>query len=117
MASPGENGFLRRLIFVALLALLVPGNSHVLAAEGETNGALKLTLVYSLSTNAVAHAAGHNPDNDMRALANWRYGDYNKTNLALLTNAVWATNFWLYGVRGLSSTCIRFSNGLGGQGL
>ena len=39
------------------------------------------------------------------------------TNLAALTNATWSKTFWLYGVRGMSATCLGYSNGLGGQGL
>ena len=117
MANDCDNRFLRRLIFALALALLVAGNYRALAANGNTNDAFKLSLMYTLSTNAADHAAAHNPGDDMSALANWHYGDYNKTNLGLITNAVWATNFWLHGVQGLSATCIGFSNGLGGQGL
>ena len=113
MAKDCDNRFFRRLI-LAVLALF---NPSAFAANGTTDEAFKLSLVYSLSTNAAARAAGHSPESDLSALANWHYGDYNQTNLGLLTNATWATNFWLHGVRGLSATCIGFSNGLGGQGL
>ena len=34
----------------------------------------------------------------------------------MITNAVWSTNFWLQGVKGLSATCLALSNSLGGQG-
>jgi hypothetical protein len=117
MSNACDHGFLRRLIFALTLVLLAAGNSRALAADGNTNDAFKLSLIYSLSTNAAAHATGHNPGDDMSVLANWHYGDYNQTNLGLITNAVWSTNFWLHGVQGLSATCIGFSNGLGGQGL
>ena len=76
------------------------------------------TLAYYLSTNAAGYASGHTATySSMLQLANWTYAQYTETNLALLTNAVWSTNCWLHGVRGLSSTCIGFINGLGGQGL
>lgn len=53
----------------------------------------------------------------MFALSGWRYGNYTGADLALLTNATWSKTFWLAGVRGLSATCIGYSNGMGGQGL
>jgi hypothetical protein len=76
------------------------------------------SLAYHLSTNAAAFARGFagNSD-DMFALSGWHYGIYTKTNLALLTNATWSKTFWLAGARGLSATCLGYSNGMGGQGL
>ena len=75
------------------------------------------TLAYHLSTNAVGRTNGiSNIYNDTTELANWGYATYSETNLPLLTNSTWSTNFWLKGVQGLSATCIGFSNGLGGQG-
>ena len=76
------------------------------------------TLAYHLSTNTAAHTNGiSNIYLSEFPLANWTYASYYGTNLALLTNAVWSTNFWLKGVQGLSATSIGASNGLGGQGL
>jgi hypothetical protein len=76
------------------------------------------TLAYHLATNAVGRASGYTGSyNDMFELSGWTWAEHSGTNLALLTNAVWSTNFWLKGVPGLSATCIGFSNGVGGQGL
>jgi hypothetical protein len=76
------------------------------------------TLAYHLSTNAVGYAAGYSGGfYDELEVSGWSYAFYTETNMALLTNAVWSTNFWLKGVQGLSATCIGFSNSLGGQGL
>jgi hypothetical protein len=76
------------------------------------------TLAYHLATNAVARARGFNGSyGDRLVLENHSFANYSGTNLAYLTNSTWARNSWLAGVRGLSATCIGFSNGLGGQGL
>ncbi len=76
------------------------------------------TLAYHLSTNAVGHARSFEGNfDDMREASGWRYSIYSGTNLAYLTNAKWSANFWLAGVKGLSATCIGYSNGMGGQGL
>lgn len=84
----------------------------------DTDVPMTKTLAYHLSTNAVAHARGlEGNSDDMWELSGWRYSIYSGTNLAFLTNAVWSTNFWLAGVKGLSATCIGYSNGMGGQGL
>ncbi len=114
MSARGKN--LCQYLVFALLAMQ-PRHCQGAATDPATNQPVTQTLAYCLSTNAVARAAGHAPGDDMRALANWRYAIYNITNLPALTNAVWSTNFWLHGVRGLSATCIGFSNGMGGQGL
>ncbi len=74
------------------------------------------TLAYYLATNAVGHANGYGPSNTVE-LSGWTFGYYYSTNLALLTNSVWSTNFWLKGVQGLSATSIGNSNGLGGLQL
>jgi hypothetical protein len=75
-------------------------------------------LPWHLSTNAAGFARGFSGNSDdMLALSGWHYGEYSGTNIALLTNATWSKTFWLAGVRGLSATCIGYSNGLGGQGL
>ena len=76
------------------------------------------TLAYHLSTNAVGHTNGYTDIyNATTEIANWTYAQYGATNMYLLTNAVWSTNFWLAGVQGLSATPIGGSNNLGGQGL
>jgi hypothetical protein len=76
------------------------------------------TLCYHLSTNATARTNGFaDIYNATLLLNNWTYATYTNGNLALLTNAVWSTNCWLSGVRGLSATCLGFSNGVGGQTL
>ncbi|HZV36756.1 MAG TPA: hypothetical protein VFB72_19420 [Verrucomicrobiae bacterium] len=76
------------------------------------------TLAYHLSTNALGFARGHAAgSDDMRMFSNWHYAEYTRTNLALLTNAVWSTRFWLHGVRGLSAISLGYSNGMGGQSL
>ena len=75
-------------------------------------------LAFHLSTNAAGYARGFAGNwDDKGALSGWHYGDYTGTNIALLTNAAWSTNFWLAGVSGLSATCLGYSNGMGGQGL
>jgi hypothetical protein len=76
------------------------------------------TLAYHLASNAVGRATGFTgSETDKFELFGWTHAYHSGTNLALLTNAVWSTNFWLKGVQGLSATCIGFSNGVGGQGL
>lgn len=103
---------------LSIVALCQPGG----AQESSNLIRLRLTntgiLPWHLSTNAVWHARGFAGNwDDMFALSGWRYAEYTRTNLVFLTNARWATNFWLAGVRGLSATCIGYSNGMGGQGL
>ncbi len=76
------------------------------------------TLALHLSTNAAGYARGFTGSSDDKfALSGWRYGNYTETNIALLTNATRSKTFWLAGVRGLSATCLGYSNGMGGQGL
>ena len=76
------------------------------------------TLAYHLSTNAVGYARGRTDvSNATLVLSGWSYDRYSGTNLACLTNAVWSRNCWLAGVRGLSATCIGYSNGTGGTFL
>jgi len=92
--------------------LITPVNSSATITISDSSP----NLDYHLATNAVGHASGHTPSDTVQ-LANWSYAQYSGTDLALLTNAVWSTNFWLRAVSGLSATCIGFSNGLGGQFL
>jgi hypothetical protein len=76
------------------------------------------TLAYHLSTNAVGHTNGFSSIyNAQVELSGWTYDYYTGTNMAHLTNAVWSTNFWLQGARGLTATSIGISNSLGGQGM
>ena len=76
------------------------------------------TLAYYLSTNAVGYASGYSGSSaDETILSGWTYATYTTTNMYLLTNAVWSTNFWLKDVQGLSATPIGISNNLGGQTL
>ena len=76
------------------------------------------TLAYHLSTNATARVAGiSDPSAALSELWGWRYAVFRGKDMAAMTNSVWATNFWLHGVRGLPATCIGFSNAMGGQGL
>ena len=76
------------------------------------------TLAYHLATNAVGRTNGFTGTaSDQTQLSNWTSARYTNGNFALLTNAVWSTNFWLKAVQGLSATCIGYSNGLGGQTL
>lgn len=75
------------------------------------------TLAYYLSTNTAAYTNGVSDIYDSeKELSGWVYGNYSGTNMALLTNSVWSTNFWLRGVRGLSATSIGISNSLAAQG-
>jgi hypothetical protein len=53
----------------------------------------------------------------MFPVSGYTYAQYSGTNMYLMTNAVWSTNFWLAGVRGLSATPIGISNNLGSQTL
>ena len=71
------------------------------------------TLAYHLSTNAIGHTNGYTATYNCML----EYTAPSSTNLNRLTNAVWSTNFWLQGVRGLTATPIGYSNVLGGQGL
>ena len=75
-------------------------------------------LADQLSANVVSRTNGIADINaDTREVSGWQYSVYKGADLALLTNAVWSTNFWLRGVQGLSATCIGYSNCMGGQGL
>jgi len=74
------------------------------------------TLAYHLSTNAVGFAEGHTT-NDMPQVCNWTSAHYTLNNLHYLTNAVWSSNCWLSGVKGLSATALGFSNWYGGMTL
>jgi hypothetical protein len=92
------------------------------AQEAPNSNLVRITntdlLPWHLSTNAAGHARGFAGNwNDLGALSGWQYAVYTNSNVALLTSARWSTNFWLAGVRGLSATCIGYSNGMGGQGL
>jgi hypothetical protein len=77
------------------------------------------TLAYYLSTNTAAYTNGNTgSSNDMLMLSGWTYANYTNGNWDLLTNAVWSTNCWLKGVRGLSATSIGSINaGYGGKEL
>lgn len=76
------------------------------------------TLPDQLAANVVGRTNGITDIvSDEHELSGWRYSVYKGADLALLTNAVWSTNFWLRGVQGLSATCIGFSNQMGAQGL
>ena len=76
------------------------------------------TFAYHLSTNATTRTNGFaDIYNATLVLSNWTYASYTNGNLPLLTNAVWSTSSWLSGMRGLSATCIGFSNGLGSKVL
>ncbi len=79
------------------------------------------TLAYHLSTNAVGRASGYSGSfADQICLGNWTNpypAAYTSTNIYVLNNATWSTNFWLHGVQGLSATCIGISNGVQGQYL
>jgi len=100
-----------------ILAAAVAGRQGVHSA-GHVASLPSRTLAYHLATNAVGRARGHTGGAmDTCELSRWGYAVYSITNLARLTNAVWSTNCWLYGVKGLSATAIGSSNGLGGQGL
>jgi hypothetical protein len=75
------------------------------------------TLAYHLSTNTAAHTNGITAIYPATfEFDHWTHGLYSGTNLALMTNAVWSTNFWLRGVQGLSAISLSGSNGLGAQG-
>jgi hypothetical protein len=75
------------------------------------------TLAYYLSTNAVGYASGYSGSSTNETeLSGWTYAFYSGTNMALLTNSVWSTNFWLHGVQGLSATAIGISNNIVGGG-
>jgi hypothetical protein len=109
-----------------LLTLLVPllvrpcpaGETNSPALAGSAEAFTPGTLAYHLSTNAVSRAKGRTgTPSDMRALAGWSWEHYAGTNAARLTTFRWSTNFWLAGVRGLSATCIGYSNGTAGQFL
>lgn len=76
------------------------------------------TLAYHLATNAVGRANGFTgSDADKFELSGWIPATYWDTNMVYLTNSVWSTNFWLYGVKGLSATSIGLSNNFAGWSL
>jgi len=109
------------LIAVVVLSIIMGASGADVTNAATSTTAVEIapgTLAYHLSTNAAARASGIT---DIFAatveLSHWGYATYSGANLALLTNAVWSTNFWLRGVRGISATTIGYSNGMGGQGL
>jgi hypothetical protein len=113
---------IERLRFIAAFVLIAAGaRSETLTNAVESTNAAWIapgTLAYHLATNATARASGISPSYEsMTEVSRWGYAIFSGTNLASLTNAVWSTNFWLRGVRGLSATTIGLSNGMGGQGL
>ena len=76
------------------------------------------TLAYHLATNAAARTNGAlDVYNKTLILSGWTYATYTATNMGLLTNSVWSTNFWLKGVSGLSATPIGGSNNQAADGL
>lgn len=113
------QGTLGIILLAALFCSRLPGGPATANGADITHPTQELqTLTYHLATNAVGYARGYSGNHaDMLLLSNWTYAEYSRTNLGLLTNAVWSTQFWLHGVRGLSATAIGYSNGLGGQGL
>lgn len=106
------------LSLLLLLGLLHPAAAQPFASPPPPQFTNTDILAWHLSTNAAGYARGYaGIYDDMFALSGWRYGEYTNANIALLTNATWSRTFWLHGVRGLSATCLGYSNGLGGQGL
>jgi alpha-tubulin suppressor-like RCC1 family protein len=76
------------------------------------------TLAYHLSTNAVGYAASYaGSGSDQSLLSGWVQVYNHPTNLHAWTNAVWSTNCWLKGVRGLSATGVGVLYHSGGQSL
>jgi alpha-tubulin suppressor-like RCC1 family protein len=76
------------------------------------------TLAYHLSTNAAGYATGYAGGYaDEMAVTNWTSSTYLANNMYLLTNAIWSTNFWLKGVKGLSASALGISNNSGGERL
>lgn len=73
------------------------------------------TLAYHLATNAVARTNGYTPGANLVELSGWTWEIYYPTNMHLLTNAVWSTNFWLKDAQGLTATSIGASNNPAGQ--
>ena len=66
------------------------------------------SLAYHLTTNAVGRAAGRtNPLAAMEFLVRGRGGPFT-TLYGNDFRAVWSTNCWLAGVRGLSATCVGY---------
>src|SRR5439155_6754831 len=60
------------------------------------------TLAYHLATNAVGRTNGFSDIAQATVeLSNWTPAVYSDTNMYLLTNSTWSTNFWLKGVKGL----------------
>jgi hypothetical protein len=88
----------------------------IISRSPSTNPVVHYQLAYHLATNAAGYAARHtNISNATRLLSGWNYsGPYAGTNMGHLTNAVWSANCWLAGVRGLSATCIGYTNASGG---
>ena len=65
------------------------------------------TLAYHLATNAVGHTAGFtNPLAAMAFLAKGPGSHFYQFSTRY--QAIWATNCWLHGVRGLSATCLGY---------
>ncbi len=92
-------------------------------AAGAANAAWQITINYStlayyLATNLTSYTNGFTGSyTDMLIWSNWSYASYTGTNLAFLTNAVWAPGFWLHNVKGLPATALGYSNGLGRANL
>ncbi|HXC98452.1 MAG TPA: hypothetical protein VN048_03860 [Verrucomicrobiae bacterium] len=110
-------------LVLLVVTILSRGQAQSVDAPAATNSNLVRIihgdiLAFHLSTNAAGYARGlAGSSDDMFALSGWRYSTYDATNIGLLTNATWSKTFWLAGVRGLSATCLGYSNGMGGQGL
>ena len=121
----GFGRFLRSILPLAIALVVFCYVGQVNRAGAQTLLETKVpheinsdNLAYHLSTNAAGFARGFEGSWDVKfALSNWHYAEYNQTNLGLLTNATWSKTFWLHDVRGLSATCLGYSNGLAGQGL
>lgn len=114
--------WLLALFVLALLPRCVQAQADIAQASSSNSNPVRIIhgdiLAYHLSTNAAAFARGFDGNwDDKGALSGWRYGEYTNANIALLTNTTWSKTFWLAGVRGLSATCLGYSNGMGGQGL
>lgn len=112
-------------LLVVLLTLVVARAAELGGSTGSPGAldspsaaGIEGTLAYHLATNAAARTRGRTGSSaDRFELSNWSYAIFTNANLAMMSNAVWSTNFWLHGVRGLSATCIGYSNGMGGQAL
>jgi hypothetical protein len=106
------------LLIAAIMIIVRPASAQYSPAGAPDGMANPLryiapgTFAYHLSTNAVARTNGisniYNGSLEMSGCS------LVGTNLALVSNIVWSTNFWLKGVTGLSATCIGFSNQMAG---